>query len=105
MAHCPQPTRLTDVRNLDIISAMPGKKLSPISRRLRKARKLKQFSRRALSVEAGYSQSFVGQIERGDLANPTCKALLAICRVLGVDPAWMLTGKGTVPTKSTLHAA
>jgi transcriptional regulator with XRE-family HTH domain len=52
-----------------------------LAHRLSKARQDKGLSRRALSLDAGLSQSLVGQIERGDVSDTSSANLGALSRV------------------------
>lgn len=58
--------------------------------RLRSARLAKGLSARQLSLAADLSQSMVGQIERGDVADPGVSVVLKLAEQLGVGVEWLL---------------
>lgn len=48
-----------------------------------------------LSLAAGLSRSYVGQLQNGRRANPEIDTLAKLARVAGVSPAWLAYGEGT----------
>jgi transcriptional regulator with XRE-family HTH domain len=63
-----------------------------IANRIREIRNEKGLSQEYLSEEAGYSRTYVGQIERGK-KNPTVDAIEKIADVLDVEPWKLLKDK------------
>jgi len=55
-----------------------------ISKRLRKARKLRKLKQVEVAVDAGLNTSYYGKIERG-LVNPSLEKFYRIIRSLGVS--------------------
>ena len=77
---------------------MSTTKLETLRERLEYARRLRNLSRRALSLKAGVAQALVGQIERGARSDPYGSTVAALAAALGVDAGWLLTGDGERPT-------
>lgn len=46
---------------------------------IRRARESRGLSRRQLSLNAGMSQSYVGKLEDGELADPSFRAVARLC--------------------------
>lgn len=67
--------------------------MTPLAKRLSEVRVSRGLSRRSLSLQAGLTDSVVGQIERGDIADPSTSALSAIAGVLGVSIDWLVNGE------------
>jgi transcriptional regulator with XRE-family HTH domain len=55
--------------------------------KLRTARVVKGMTQTQLAAKSGVPQQFISRLERGDASNPAHRAVMAICRALGVDPA------------------
>ncbi|MBN4059047.1 helix-turn-helix transcriptional regulator [Endomicrobium sp. AH-315-J14] len=53
------------------------------------------WSRRRLSGAAGASQSYVGQIIRGEVQEPSPETIQRIAKACGVFPDWLARGAGT----------
>lgn len=70
-----------------------------IAERLTDAREKEGLSQAELASRAGVSQGTIGNIESGARKNP--RELLAIARVLNVEPEWLKTGK---PPRRIHHA-
>lgn len=66
-----------------------------IGERVRKAREEKGWSQERLAEAVGFkTQGSISMLEKGE-RNVTGDLLLAISNALRVDPAWLLTGRGT----------
>jgi transcriptional regulator with XRE-family HTH domain len=62
-----------------------------------------QISQRALSLKAGFSQSYVGQIIRGETdGDLSLSKIEKLATAAGVDPKWLATGAGTPPQASAM---
>lgn len=72
--------------------------------RLRRAREAANISARRLSLLGGASKNFVSNIETGTTTRPQAATLMAIARVLGVAPEYLLNGEGPAPTKDGIRA-
>ena len=57
-----------------------------IGKKIREERERRGWSRRELSIHSGYTEQWLGQIERGE-ANPSLPMMLALERVLGIKLA------------------
>lgn len=53
---------------------------------MRFARKRKSMSARAVSLLADQSESYVGKLEKGEIAEPSLRAFAKIVRVLQMSP-------------------
>lgn len=65
---------------------------------LRKMRKAKKLPMREVAAKSGYSQGYISQLERGDIAEPGVKALNSILAAMGeslIDFLTMLEQKKT----------
>lgn len=54
--------------------------------RLRAARKAAKLTQAELGAAAGQSQQLISRIERGDVRDPSHRAVMAIARALRMDP-------------------
>lgn len=79
--------------------------MTPLAKRLSEAREGRGLSRRRLSLDAGLTDSVVGQIERGDIADPSSATLGALAAVLNVSTDWLITGEQPTPVTSEPEAA
>jgi transcriptional regulator with XRE-family HTH domain len=68
--------------------------MSTLGKRIEQERKNKGFTLEALGNYAGVSKSAVWQWERNRIKNPTAANLLPIALALGVNPDYLLYGKG-----------
>lgn len=66
--------------------------MSSIGQRIKDTRTDRGLSQKALGVLAGVSQTIISKLETG--GNEKTKELVHIAQALGVDPAWLETGKG-----------
>lgn len=64
---------------------MSNKKLSTISKNIRRCRKEKGFSQDRLSKEAEVAYNTIVKIESGENPNPTVETLERIAKALGVS--------------------
>lgn len=78
--------------------------LSTVGARITYARELAGLSRHGLSLKAGVAQALVGQIERNPKADPYASTIRALAKTLGVEPGWLLTGEGVMPTVRSMAA-
>lgn len=56
---------------------------------VRRQRQLLQWSQERLALEAGLNRSFLGEVERGEVA-PSLTTIVLLARALGVRPALLL---------------
>lgn len=66
--------------------------MTPLAKRLSEVREQRGLSRRGLSLQAGLTDSVVGQIERGAISDPSSATLAKLADVLGVTTDWLLKG-------------
>lgn len=71
----------------------PSPDRSTLAGRATEARQAKGLTQRELARGADMSQQTVGSIESGRSNTPQAKTLLAIAKVLGVSPGWLLFGE------------
>jgi transcriptional regulator with XRE-family HTH domain len=64
--------------------------------RLREALGRSKLSMRALSEKADFSPNYIGALLRGEIdkRGPSADSLRRLAEAAGVDPDWMITGKG-----------
>lgn len=77
------PRRLVTAEDLGAVSPQE------FGERLRALRELRGISQTRLSQLTGISQTAISALERGSIANPTFRDLVAIGRSLGIDPNHM----------------
>lgn len=64
-----------------------------LSQRVRVAREAARLKKIDLARETGLSLSYIGRIENGK-SQPSRVALQALAMALGIDPDWLMEGKG-----------
>lgn len=64
--------------------------MDQIAARLRQVRKARHRTMDSLSLETGYSTSYISRVERGDKKNPTVKFIFDVAENLGTTPAYLL---------------
>jgi transcriptional regulator with XRE-family HTH domain len=77
-----------------MVSEMEG-----LGKRLKAARKEAGFTQAELAEKVGCRQQLISQIERGGVDHTTYYREFA--SVLKVDPAWLVTGKGSPKPNAT----
>lgn len=65
-----------------------------IGERLRLIRKEADLSQDDVGAIAGVTKQAISQIERGVTTNPEAATLEPVCRKLGINLHWLMTGKG-----------
>lgn len=68
--------------------------MTTLGKRIEKERKIKGFTLAALGSYAGVSKSTIWQWENDRIKNPIASNLLPIALALGVNPDYLLYGKG-----------
>ena len=58
--------------------------------RLRESRKATGLSLEQVAESAGMSKSYVWELERGAVSNPTVRAVFSLAGALGVTPAYLI---------------
>lgn len=71
---------------------------SDLAKRVTKLREMGGISARALSVLAGLSPSFLGQLERGEFSGLGAESAMRIAAVLGVSVDHLIHGSGDPPS-------
>ena len=77
--------------------------LETLAGRLELARRLRGWSRRRLSLEAGLGEAAAAQIAGNPDANPTAATVTALAEALSVDVGWLICGKGPSPLVATVR--
>jgi len=63
------------------------------------ARKRAGLSQAQLGAAIGVSKNAISQMELGSSKNPSAENLLPLAEALGVDPKWLISGKGPMYPK------
>lgn len=74
--------------------------MSTLSERLKTVRKEAGLTQKELASRSGVSQTIVSELETGE--NSSSKELVEIAAVLGVEPLWLVKGKGPKRREGTL---
>jgi transcriptional regulator with XRE-family HTH domain len=72
------------------------------AQRLRWARKAGRLTQRGLCELAGLSTAHVAFIERGE-KNPQISTSEKLADALGVDPVWLMLGRGDMPVAAVIR--
>jgi transcriptional regulator with XRE-family HTH domain len=72
---------------------------------LKQARELAGLSQRELSRLIGQSETYVGQVESGEISSPTVRVATDIASTLGLSLDWLLTGLGRAPSKTHVRSS
>jgi len=64
--------------------------------RLRMARRKAGLTQKQLGDAVGMTKGSISGLENGSSKNPSAGNLLPIAKALGVNPEWLLTGKGNM---------
>ena len=75
-----------------------------IASRVGYLREAAQVGRKRLSEECGLAATHVGQIERGEVAQPDVATLQAIAARTGAELLWLMLGEGHPPTPESVAA-
>ena len=67
--------------------------IESVGDRIRKARKVREYTQEELAGEIGVSRNSVGMIERGTF-RPSEEVVATLCDRLWIDKNWLLTGQG-----------
>lgn len=73
--------------------------------RLRSLRSKSRESARTVSLLAGLSEGYLGQVERGRMAVPAFGAVVRLAKVYGVSLDWLAEGDGRGPSAASVRAA
>lgn len=76
--------------------------MDSVGKRIRRLREDRKLSQEQLAKRIGIKQGSLTQIETGVTKAPAAETLIALARVFEVDPAWLMTGKGTQQPVATL---
>jgi transcriptional regulator with XRE-family HTH domain len=76
--------------------------MESVGKRIRRLREDRKLSQEQLAKRIGIKQGSLTQIETGITKAPAASTLVAMARVFEVDPAWLMTGKGTQHPVATL---
>lgn len=64
-----------------------------MNERIRELRKLLKLTQQAFADQIGFSQNYIWQLEKGE-RTPSDRTIADICRIFGVDEAWLRDGIG-----------
>lgn len=64
----------------------------PLPARLRKSRKAKGLSQGALARQVGVTQSYISQLERGDIGEPGSYRVASLEQALGLEHGYLTSG-------------
>lgn len=76
--------------------------METIGDRLRKLREARQLTQDQVAEKIGVRQGSYTQLETGKTKTPRSSNLAKYARLYGVDPEWLMTGKGSQHPISTL---
>lgn len=85
------------------IVTLDGEMPSPLSTRLRQARKDAGLTQQELADRAGLAQATISKMESGQISQTT--EILTLARVLGVNPDWLARGIGPKEKSSPSEVA
>ena len=71
---------------------------------MKQARKAANLNQSQLARMAGITPSAISQIESGQSKKPSADNLLPLARALGINPEWLVTGKGDRHQRSPVQA-
>lgn len=74
-----------------------------IGDRLKLAREAAGLTQSAVARKAKVTPSAISQIESGLSKKPSAENLLPIAKALGVHPEWLITGKGSMRSRSVIQ--
>jgi transcriptional regulator with XRE-family HTH domain len=78
--------------------------MDSIGTRLQAARRARGLTQEALARQAGVSLHTVVKLESGRIRQPLPETARKLAAALGVDPAWLLFGEGTLHEPSSERA-
>jgi transcriptional regulator with XRE-family HTH domain len=83
-------------------AAMDRLESSTFAERLQEARLQRGWTRQELAAHAGYtSAETIRRYERELVEHPREAVIIHLARILGVNPAWLVTGRGSqLPPRS-----
>lgn len=81
-----------------LVRTTPVKTRSMVSIRLQTARESRGLGQAELSLAAGLSHAYVAHVESGRIQDPSVATVEKIALALGVCPAWLAFGIGTMAT-------
>ena len=76
-----------------------------IGSRVKRLRTKSDLSTESLGLLAGMSRSYVGNLERDEIFNPSGKALLQIANILGTNVEFLVSGIGSEPEEAKVRAS
>lgn len=81
--------------------------MEPIGQRIKRIRKEKKLSQKAVHIEGGLKQSYLANLERGQIQVPTLEMLQMVAKGLGADLGELISGtdvehiyKSEIPTEN-----
>ena len=74
----------------DLVAGQTEPDMALFAGRMADARRLRKMSLDDVAVAAGFTKSYVWELEQGRSRNPTVRAVWSISRALCVSPAWLL---------------
>lgn len=66
---------------------------------LREKRRSARISQRALAARAKLDFSYISKLENDRISPPAADTIVAICRILGAEPAELLAAAGKLPAE------
>lgn len=79
--------------------------MKSVAERVKFVRSLTGLSSNRLSSIAGLHRSTVRVLERGERKTGAASTLIALARVTGAPPDWLMTGMGSAPTRQSVKRA
>jgi transcriptional regulator with XRE-family HTH domain len=76
--------------------------MDDVGKRIRRLRTERKLSQEQLAQAIGIKQGSLTQLETGKSKAPSSQTLTKLARLFEVDPEWLMTGKGTQQSVSSL---